>query len=132
MKRLAILIVLALTAASCSQRIDPDFLQSPDIRLEVMGVPCLTYDENGCQLGFNAAKCEFRVLSDNASDYYILVLDAIPQVQSEKICGSITWTTANSIESRKNVVFKVMKLENDTVWLWNADNQIAVCVRVLV
>lgn len=131
MKRFLV-ILSAILLASCSGRLDHSFLEDPAIRLTVNGDICLSYEETDCQLGFNAQNCSFCVMTDNASDYYILTMDRIPHSEGERINADITWTTVSSIENRKGIAFKVMKLEGDTIWLWNSDERIAVCVRTLI
>lgn len=132
MRRLIVILFVAIMAASCRGGLSHDFLESPDIRLEVNGIPCLVYGESDCQLGYNTQTCTFTVMKDNASDYYSLTLEKLPVSEGEYINGDISWTTPESIETRKDIVFKVVKLEDDTIWLWNADGQIAVCVKILV
>lgn len=132
MKKLLSLLLLSVLAIACNGGFDYSFSESDRIRLEIGGRLYLEYDESLGQLGFNAQDCCFSVLSDNASDYFILTLDKMPGAKGETVSASLKWTTPSSIESRKDIVFKVMKLEDDILWLYNSNERIAVCVKILV
>lgn len=131
MRKTALVILISLVTVSCSEKHHTDFLPSEGICLEVTGKSILQYDEATCQLGFNRDRCEFRVLTDNASDYFVLQLSDIPAEEGETVFGKIKWTTPSRVESRKDVAFKVMKLEGDKIWLWNSSGKIAVCVSLI-
>lgn len=132
MKRLIAILAILISAASCSGRLERDFLESPEVRLSVDNRTLFVYDPLTCQMGYDATDCRFHVMKDNASDYYMLTLSKQPSSEGEHIKGDISWTTSDSIENRKNIAFTVMKLEGDIIWLWNADQRIAVCVKKLI
>lgn len=132
MKRVLSLVVLLILAASCAEKIDVTFPESEEIRLEIGGKPQMSYDESLGQLGFNSRNCCFSVMNDSASDYFVITLERMPATVDEIIMADLCWTTPSSIENRKNIAFLVLRLEGDTVWLYNCDERIGVCVRKLV
>ena len=132
MKRLPVIALLSVCMLCACQKegFDEAFLQSDALRLEIKGYTVFSYDPLSCQMGFSRDKAEFRVHSDNMSDFYILALSRIPAGVGEEIPGSITWTTSKDIHNKKTT-FEVMKLEGGRIWLWSSSNRTAVVVGVL-
>jgi len=133
MKIRSIILALLLPFLFCScheEEISSSFLLNNQVRLEIKGYTLFSYNPVSCQLGFNREKAEFRVHSDNMSDFYILDLDTMPATVGEDISGTIIWTTKNSLNNKKTT-FEVSRIEGDLVWLWSSSNRIAVVVKVL-
>lgn len=131
MRRLLLGIFLLAITAACTRDSDPEFITTSDIRLSIGGKTLFSYDEEHDQLGFNRQRCEFRVLTDNASDYFLLQLDKIPVNTGEIVRGNLRWTTPTEVSAKKNITFKTVKLEGDMLWLWSDNGRIAVCVRLI-
>lgn len=135
MKRsLAILLggLLALLLASCDpERVDPAFLEQDGICLQVNRQPVFQYDPLTCQLGYNPSRGEFRVSTDTMSDYYIVTLPFIPTRSNTVVHGDILWTGESSVKRYRGIDFKVARIEEDRIWLWNSQNKIAVTIQVL-
>lgn len=133
MKRIVIATMSALLICSCNRGVlDPAFIANSDIRMEVEGRTMFVFDPITCQQSFNAEKRRFIVHTDNMSDYYLVTLNDLPTEVGREIHGDVTWTTSNSgTQTRKNVAFKVAKLEGNTIWLWSARNRIQLTVNYL-
>ena len=59
-----------LILSSCEGgKADPEFVNTTDCNLRVKGQVVFKYDPLTCQTAFNRRKCEFRVHTDNMSDY---------------------------------------------------------------
>ena len=72
-------LAATLVLSGCIRdRLLPAFVGKDGVRLEIAGVPQFVYEENGCQMAFNAEKREFRAHTDNMSDYFCVTLNAIP------------------------------------------------------
>lgn len=110
---------------------DLEFATHDEIRLEVNGRMVMEYDENTCQIGFNRDRCEFRIMSDTASDYFTVKLDKIPSSSGETLDGTVKWTTETTVETRHNIALRVVKLEGDRIWLRDTNGRIAVCLRLI-
>ena len=133
MKRaLVILLLAAMTLCSCrNDRLIHGFVLEDGIRLVENSKTIFTYDPNTCQLSFNRERCEFRVHTDNMSDFYVLTLSEIPTRASQEVRGTLVWTTKTDINIKKNVTFTAEKLEGDRIWLWTGNGRVGVVVQVL-
>lgn len=133
MKRfLAAMVLCAMMSACYEPAPDPVTMSDNTPRLSVRGVNIFTFDELNCQLGFNGKKTEFRMHTDNMSEYFIADLDRIPSSVGERVTAeSLWWTTQSDVELKTNVALDVLKIEDGTIWLWNSREQITAVVRVL-
>lgn len=133
MKRfLAAMILCAMTSACYEPAPDPVTMSDSTPRLSVRGISIFTFDELNCQLGFNGKKNEFRMHTDNMSEYFIADLDRIPSSVGERVTAeSLWWTTQSDVELKTNVALDVLKIEDGTIWLWNSRDQISAVVRIL-
>lgn len=128
-----ICVAVALAVASCNGRngYDRDFLESDTISLTVNREKVFEYDPFTCQLGYNDAKREFRVSTDNMSDYFVVTLSKIPTSKDDQVTGSITWTGPDYTRDLKNLSFNTVKVEREKIWLWNQANKLAVIIPVM-
>ena len=133
MRKLALISFLMVAALfwGCGQTdLSDDFKQNGQLRIEIKGYVTFSYDPLTCQLGFNREDCEFRVNSDNMSDFFILKLDEMPSGEGQRINGAATWTTGDNLHYKKTI-FEVVKLEGSKIWLWSSESRIAAVVQVL-
>ena len=133
-KRIIILLsaLLPPLLQGCNPRQDMEaMLSDGTVRLSVKGSEKMVYNPLTCQMAFNRQKCTFRVLTDSMSDYFSLSLDALPTTQGEEVCGSISWTEQDRVESKNEVALSVVKLQGDKVWLWDDDQRILCVFKVL-
>lgn len=123
----------ALSLACCQGKhgYDKDFLDNDVISLVVNRVKTFEYDPATCQLGYNDARREFRVSTDNMSDYFVVTLAKIPGGKDEQVTGNITWTGTDYNHTLNNVTFEVAKITSDKIWLWNQSNKLAVVIPII-
>lgn len=129
---LSTLALLLTIMTGCQGKVDPEFIGSTTVGLQVKGEVVFEYDPLTWQTAFNRDKMEFRVHTDNMSDYYILSLNLVPTAVGQKAKGDIVWTSRSSIVSRKGISFTVEKMDRSgKLWLWCRKEQIGATVQVL-
>lgn len=133
MKKAAFILLLTATLlCSCNDdRFVSAFVEDDSIRLVENSKVVFTYDPLTCQMGFNRDRAEFRVHTDNGSDFYTLSLSAMPRWKGQEVRGTLVWTTATDINTKRNVTFTVERVEGDRIWLWTGNGRVGVVVRVL-
>lgn len=135
MRRLIIIpsILLCLALGGCqSFKADPEFVSSTSTGLTVKGSTVFSYDPLTCQAAFNRQECEFRVFSDNMSDYYCVRLNTMPTAEGQKARGSVTWTDRDKVQVKKDLQFQVEKADRaGRLWLWNRKEGVGALVFVL-
>lgn len=121
-----------LILSSCEGgKADPEFVNTTDCNLRVKGQVVFKYDPLTCQTAFNRRKCEFRVHTDNMSDYYCVNLNLVPTAEGQKAKGSITWTNRSDVVTRSDLTFHVKKADRSgRFWLWNRKEQIGVVIHI--
>lgn len=133
MKKIVPIVLFCLcTVLSCTNHTyTPDFLTDDTIRLEVGKKRMFTYTPSECQYAYNLDRHEFRAHTDNMSDYFIVRLNETPTREAQEVMAlSMEWTERNGMnKSKKNIVLQVVKLEDNTFWLWNSRDGIKVTVR---
>lgn len=133
MKKIVPIVLFCLcTVLSCTTHTYiPDFLTDDTIRLEVGKKRMFTYTPSECQYAYNLDRHEFRAHTDNMSDYFIVRLNETPTREAQEIMAlNMEWTERNGMnKSKKNIVLQVVKLEDNTFWLWNSRDGIKVTVR---
>lgn len=132
MRKLLPLLPALLLLCACTGHISQNaLLRNSTERLSVDGKDVLRYDKANCQLGFNRGKAEFRIHTDNMSDFCMITLDRVPTEEGITVTGDIVWTTQNAEHSRKSVAFDVLRVEGDKIWLWSGPSKVGAVVRVL-
>lgn len=132
MKTVPSIILAVLLLASCSgEDMERDFVSDSEVKLCCQGKEILRYNPEEFQLMFNSAHSEFSLISDNASRYYRLTLTTLPEREGQAIVGNIEWASETSYESKKNITFKVTKIEGYKIWLWNSESRTGVVVEML-
>lgn len=128
------LILAAFSVSSCHDKVeyDPERLKDNAPVLVVDGEEQFRWDALTCQESFNPGRAQFRVGTDNMSDYFVLTLSEVPSDVGQIVRGALEWTTDIRICHLGNLPFEVMKLASDgTIWLWNSDEAVSVTVRAL-
>lgn len=127
-----LLILSIISLCSCRRdRFSSAFVESDEIRLQVGGSVQLRYDPLKYQLSFSRDLREFRVSTDNMSDFFCLSLDGIPSEEGQVLGGSLVWTTHTDVLTKNNLALEVLHLEGGKVWLWSEDARIGACVLML-
>lgn len=135
MRSVRIMSLLLCTAllSACVDNFDgsaPVF-ENTAVRLEMAGRSILTYDPLVHQISYSPSRCEFRVHTDNMSDYFTAVLSEVPDEIGQIVYADLEWTTQTDVETKNNIAFKTVGFEGDKLWLWNGNGRIALVVRVL-
>ena len=109
----------------------PEFLTDSTLRMEVGKQEILTYNPITCQTALNLHRCEFRMHTDNMSEYFIIRFSSMPSEEGESVTvESLVWTNPSGTDqTRKNITLEVVKLEGDIAWLWNSRESIRMTVR---
>lgn len=124
------LLVAALFWGCNEEDLSESFQQNDQLRLEIKGYTTFSYDPQTCQIGFSRERGEFRVHTDNMSDFFSITLDGMPASIGQKLSGAASWTTGDDLHSKKTI-FEVKRIENGKVWLWSSDSRIAAVVQML-
>ncbi len=132
MKRLPLILTVIFLVCGCNDdRLSSAFSARDDIRLQIGGVEQLCYDPLTWQMGFNQEKRQFRVHTDNMSDFFTLTLSRIPEKDGETITGNLVYTTHDNVVTKNNITLEVIRLEGDRIWLWNHPGRIGLEVQIL-
>lgn len=124
---------LALMLAGCEPYdLDEVLLSRGDVSLTWKGMEQIVYQPETWQMGFNAARNEFRVHDDSMANYFTVVCSAMPTDEGQELTADIQWTMISSIKRFVGIRFEVEKVSADGyVWMWNRTNNIGVVVKKL-
>ena len=123
--------ILCLTGCYNSEIYVPEFLTESTLRMEIAHKSVFTADSLHCQYSCNPQRGEFRVFTDNMSDYYHLVLEEIPTGENCYVKATqLDWTETNGAnQTRKNITLEVVKLQGDVIWPWYPSEGIKLTVN---
>lgn len=131
MKHILIILSLILCITGC-RRYDPEEVLLPreDISLTEKGTLMISYDPLTYQLGYNAENNEFRVHDDNMGNWFTLRCNTRPAAAGDKIKADLSWTTSNTVKTRRGLEFQVEKTDSKgQIWLWCEEEAIGVVVK---
>lgn len=135
MKRILLILVAALVLGAChhSKEMDPGFIKGDGIYLQSGGKTLLQYDPLTWQLGYSAARREFRAFSDDQSAYYTLTCKSFPSKVGEAVTADLEWATAGgSVRKESGISLTVKQFGDDgRIWLWSSKKGIGIVVQVL-
>lgn len=124
--------IFGILLVSCQGKVDPEFIGTQDFGLQVRDVKVFTYDALTWQTAFNRERCEFRVHTDNMSDYYCVTLSTVPSSEGQKVKGSIVWTSSSDIITKNGLNFSVEKIDRaGRIWLWCKKERIGAVIQAL-
>lgn len=131
--RLIRLLPMLMLASACGPRgyYTPEFLQDATLRLAVGDEEILRYDPYDYQYAYNRERLEFRLHTDNMSEYVLLTLEEEPVSEGQTVtASSIRWTRDNGSDIiKKDIALEVVKTEGDVVWLWNSRESLKMTAR---
>lgn len=131
-RQAAILLLTALALCGCTRyRHMTAFTKKEGVRLEIDGKSYFRYEPATCQMSWSEARCEFRAGTDDMSDWFCASFEAAPASEGQELTADLSWSTPTGIVSKKAIALQVMKLEGDMVWLWTAEGQYALVIRIL-
>ena len=129
---LAVFLLAVLCSSCTGNKVDPEFVATSDFSLKVKDDMVFKYDPLTCQVAFNREKSEFRVHTDNMSDYYCLDLKFVPTGEGQKVKGDITWTSRSDVVKKSDLSFVVKKVDRTgKMWLWCRKERIGAVIQVL-
>ena len=124
--------IFGILLVSCQGKVDPEFIGTQDFGLQVKDVKVFTYDALTWQTAFNREKREFRVHTDNMSDYYCVTLNTVPSSEGQKVKGSIVWTSSSDVITKSGLNFSVEKIDRaGRIWLWCKKERIGAVIQAL-
>ena len=130
---IAALLALLVLPVGCEPQTvyTPEFLTDSTLRMEVGKQEILTYNPITCQTALNLHRCEFRMHTDNMSEYFIIRFSSMPSEEGESVTvESLVWTNPSGTDqTRKNIPLEVVTLEGDIAWLWNSRESLRMTVR---
>ena len=132
-RHIIIAAVAIILATSCSDKamLEEFTNDVQGIGLTMKGNRVFSYDENLCQLGYDESLNQFRISDDSMTDYFVLTVDALPDVGSET-SGKLSFTTDDDLINMSGLTFKLVKKSPDgLMWFWNKKNAIGAVVRKL-
>lgn len=135
MKRIVLILFAALLLGAChhSKEMSPSFIKGDGIYLQSDGKTVVQYEPKTWQLGYSAARKEFRAFSDDQSSYYILTCQSFPEKVGEAVKADLEWASAGgSIRKESGLSFTVKQFGDDgRIWLWNSKKGIGIVIQVL-
>ena len=135
MKRILLILTATLLLCAChhTKEMDPTFIESDGIFLQSVGKRVLQYDPLTWQLGYSAARKEFRAFSDDQSAYYILTCKTLPSKVGEAITADLEWAAAGgSVKKESGISLTVKQFSEDgRIWLWNTKKALGLVVQIL-
>jgi len=127
-----LIITMCLISAACIRTTPLNTFTTDDtIRLEIDGVPVMSYDESKCQLAYNEQRKEFRVMTDTMLEYFCITLSEIPASTGERATATVSWSTAEGERSRNDITLEAKRIKGDVIWLCDSSQHTAAVVRVL-
>ncbi|MBP5636442.1 MAG: hypothetical protein J6X25_02855 [Bacteroidales bacterium] len=131
MRRLFSIVLMLVVLAGCQGGgMSDNFKLDSTLRMEIKGYITFMYNPLTCQLSYNPEEYEFRVHTDNMSDFYMLRLDELPNHVGQVVNGTASWTTGDDLHTKKTT-FEAIKFEGGKIWFWSASSRIALVVQVL-
>lgn len=130
-----LLLSAALLLGAChhSKEMSPDFIKGDGIYLQSGGKTVLSYDPLTWQLGYSAARREFRAFSDDQSDYFVLTCKTLPAKVGEAVTANLEWAASGgSVHKESGLSLTVKQFGDDgRIWLWNSKKGLGIVVQVL-
>lgn len=136
MKRFALYVLAfaALTLAhSCSPyKIDEILMSRDDVSLTIEGLPVFVYNEDKCQLAYNTERNEYRAMTDDMTDYFILKANQKLTTIDQQFTADLTYTTSGSPTTLKELSFTIEKISNESglVWVWCKECAIGIVAKL--
>ncbi len=123
--------VLLLGGCCNKENTDPAFVASSDLGLRINGKTMFTFDPLTCQASFNRQRRQFRLSSDTMSDYVVATLSELPEQKGQIVSADLKWTTERDIKSKKVGGLKVVKMEENYLWLWSNADKLGLCLKTI-
>ena len=136
MKKFALYILAFAAIAllhSCSPyKIDEILISRNDVSLTIEGVPVFVFNDDKCQVAFNTERNEYRAMTDDMTDYFILKANQKLTDVDQQFTADLIHSTSGSANTFENLTFTIEKIskESGLVWVWCKDNAIGAVVKL--
>ena len=127
------IVLTIISVISCvGPQPDEVLLPRTEISLTIKGETIMELDPATCQIAYNSERNEFRLASDNLSDWLIFKSNATPTDAGQEVMASLEYTSQSNIKRLTDLTFSVEKTAPDgTTWLWNKEKKIGIIIKVL-
>ena len=127
-----ILLTIAIVTGCVGLQPEEILLPRSEVSLTVKEEVVMAFDPATCQIGYNSERNEFRLASDNLSDWLIFKSNATPTDVGQEVMASLEYTSQSNIKILTDLTFSVEKTAPDgTTWLWNKEKKIGIIIKVL-
>ena len=136
MKKFALYILAFVAFAlvqSCSPyKIDEILISRNDVSLTIEGVPVFVYNEDKCQVAFNTERNEYRAMTDDMTDYFMLKANQKLTHIDQQFTAELIYTTSGTANTLKDLTFTIEKISNDSglVWVWCKEKAIGAVIKL--
>lgn len=124
---------LLLCGGGCScdrESLQASFRDSDGMSLRLDGKTVLQYDAKKWQYTSNLSTNEFRVHTDNMSDYWAVQCGSLPQSVGQHVTCTVSYTDDENTNTLRSLDMEVLRVEGEKVWLWSQDKSLGVVVAV--
>ena len=127
------IVLTIISVISCvGPQPDEVLLPRTEISLTIKGETIMELDPATSQIAYNSERNEFRLASDNLSDWLIFKSNATPTDVGQEVMASLEYTSQSNIKRLTDLTFSVEKTASDgTTWLWNKEKKIGIIIKVL-
>jgi hypothetical protein len=103
-----------------------------DVSLTIEGLPVFVYNEDKCQLAYNTERNEYRAMTDDMTDYFILKANQKLTTIDQQFTADLTYTTSGSPTTLKELSFTIEKISNESglVWVWCKEYAIGIVAKL--
>ena len=136
MKKIALYILAFATltlAHSCNPyKIDEILISRDDVSLTIEGLPMFVYNEDKCQLSYNTDRNEYRAMTDDMTDYFILKAQKKLTSVDQQFTADLIYTTSGTANTLNDLTFTVEKISNESglAWVWCKSNAIGIVLKL--
>lgn len=127
------IVLTIISVISCvGPQPDEVLLPRTEISLTIKGEAIMELDPATSQIAYNSERNEFRLASDNLSDWLIFKSNATPTDVGQEVMASLEYTSQSNIKRLSDLTFSVEKTAPDgTTWLWSKEKKIGIIIKVL-
>ena len=100
--------------------------------MTIEGLPVFVYNEDKCQLSFNTDRNEYRAMTDDMTDYFLLKAHQKLTNIDQQFTADLTYTTSGTANTLKDLTFTIEKISNESglVWIWCKDSAIGIVLKL--
>ena len=136
MKKVALFVtVLAalVSVSGCnSYDVNEILISRNDISLTVKGNQVFIFDADRCQYAYNSGRNEYRAMTDDASEYFVLRAHEKLSYADQEFTADLIYTENQKVKTQAGQVFKIEKIDDQKgmIWLWCHSRSIGLVIKV--